>query len=188
MPSPSTKWSLFHCSQWPVGHRLCEVCSHGECLWWRSSILAAILPLLCTDIHSHMGLLNGWILGQRGSSKATHLGGFWCRSRKQWSKEDLGKELAKRWMNCPGSDSSLWKYLLSYWRLAFWMLYKILIPCSLIILQHESKQWNIMQLASKWTVDPNENASQVYPERCSEESDLLCRGFYLRIEKCAKKF
>lgn len=163
-------------------HRLCEVCRHGECLWWRSSVLAIILPLLCTDIHSCIGLLNGGILGQRGSSKATHLCGFWYRLRKQWSKDVLGKELAKRWMSCPGSDSSLWNHPLSYWHLAFWMLYKTLIPCSLIILQHESKQW-IMQLASKWTVDPNENASQVCPKRSNEESDLLCRGFYLCTEK-----
>lgn len=45
-----------------------------------------------------------------------------------------------------------------------------------------------MQFASKWTVDPNANALQIYSKRSNEESNLLCRGFYMHSEKCAKKF
>lgn len=132
----------------------------GECLQWRSSVLAPILPLLCRDIRSCMGLLKEWVLGQRGSSKTS----LWVVSDVDWGSSEGRKIWERSW---PQNGWVVWaetahcqtiRFLtgtLALCKKSCRMLYKDLIPRSLLTLQCEPKQCMIKQLASKWTVDPN---------------------------------
>lgn len=63
----------------------------GECLQWRSSVLSPILPLLCRDVCSCMGLPKEWVLGQRGGSKTS----VWVVSDVGWGSSE-GKKIWER--------------------------------------------------------------------------------------------